>query len=178
MIASVRPYPCQCHNSIRRWCPAGDHKAGLMSVNAKDVRCWIMGLHKWLLGICGPKQKNPKWVISEKADFVLGEKWFVSTLQLLHWRSCYVTTEINGAILSRRREGIQNRHQISDSFLICFDVLSFDSWKFDSKGPWVIIKAKPLIRTRAPSHCNHIRQQSTDRVIKLDYMGTSWMWLV
>lgn len=57
MIVSVRPYPCQCYNSIRRGRPAGDHEAGLMPVDAKDVRRRIVGLHKWLVGICEPKKQ-------------------------------------------------------------------------------------------------------------------------
>ncbi len=58
MIVSVSSYPCQCYKSIRRGSPAGDHKAGLMPVDAKDIRCQIMGLHKRLLGICGTNTKN------------------------------------------------------------------------------------------------------------------------
>lgn len=38
MIVSVRPYPCQCYNSIRRGRPAGDREGGLMPVDAQDVR--------------------------------------------------------------------------------------------------------------------------------------------
>ncbi len=51
MMVFVRPYPCQCHNSIRRGCPAGDHKAGFMPVDAQEVRCRIMWVHKWSLRI-------------------------------------------------------------------------------------------------------------------------------
>lgn len=50
-IVFVRPYRCQRYNSIRGGRPAGDNEAGLMSVDAQDVRCRIMGLHKWLLRI-------------------------------------------------------------------------------------------------------------------------------
>lgn len=46
----VMPYPCQCYKSVRRRRPAGDQEAGLMPVDAQDIRV-VTGLHKWLLGI-------------------------------------------------------------------------------------------------------------------------------
>lgn len=134
MIVSVRPYPWQRYNSIRRGCPAGDHEAGLMPVDTQDVRCWITGLHKWLVRICGTKKPPPKLVISKiqvsqklhfKADealYILSFRWTMicTDLQLLHWRSCYGTTEISSAIESGWCEGIQNRDQISDQFTLSF----------------------------------------------------------
>lgn len=119
---SVRPYPCQCYNRVRRGGPAGDDEAGFMPVDAQHVRCWTR-LHKRLLRICGMKKKQKtKWVIfktqlsqklrfkADEAPHILSFRWTMicTNLQLLHWRSCYATTEISSAIESEQREGIQS----------------------------------------------------------------------
>lgn len=80
------------------------------------------------------KKTPPKLVISKiqvsqklhfKADealYILSFRWTMicTDLQLLHWRSCYGTTEISSAIESGWCEGIQNRDQISDQFTLSF----------------------------------------------------------
>lgn len=56
-------YHCQCYRNIRRGCPTGDHKSGLMSVDAQSMRSSIIGLYKWLLGIWEIKKSKQKAII-------------------------------------------------------------------------------------------------------------------
>lgn len=153
-IVSVRPYPCQCHNRIRRGCPAGDDETGFMPVDAQDVRCWIMRLHKQLLRICGMKKNKKKqneWYLKYSSvrsciskqmrplTFCpLGEPWFAQ----IH--SC--CTE--GAVMLQLRLAVQlnqsnviQSNSISDHFIPFFflkiflvlllwgSFIWYDSWK-------------------------------------------------